>query len=99
MDPWHCGHRGRRRLGVGDGHPRQDGRGSGLPGEEAFPPQPMVAQIRKVLEAYRAAGGRIQIEMFEGSGHGPVIDAAERWSEIFFAFLASADVKAVGSRA
>src|SRR5438477_3477799 len=30
MDPWHCGHRGRRRLGVGDGHPRQDGRGSGL---------------------------------------------------------------------
>ena len=71
----------------------------GWPGEEAFPPQPMVAQIRKVLEAYRAAGGRLQIEMFEGSGHGPVIDAAERWSEIFFAFLASADVKAVGSRA
>jgi hypothetical protein len=27
--------------------------------------------------------------MFEGSGHGPVVDAADRWSKIFFAFLAS----------
>src|SRR5438045_3615868 len=71
----------------------------GWPGEEIFPPQPMVSQIRNVLERYRAAGGRVQMEMFEGSGHGPVVDAADRWSEIFFAFLASAEVKAVSSPA
>jgi pimeloyl-ACP methyl ester carboxylesterase len=63
----------------------------GWPGAQAFPPQPMVAQIRTVLERYRDAGGRAEIELFEGSGHFPPIDAAERWSELFFEFLASAE--------
>jgi pimeloyl-ACP methyl ester carboxylesterase len=62
----------------------------GWPGEDAFPPQPMVSQIRDVLERYRAAGGRVEIEMFEGSGHFPAIDARERWSEVFFGFVESA---------
>jgi pimeloyl-ACP methyl ester carboxylesterase len=57
------------------------------PGEDVFPPQPMVTQIRSVLERYRAAGGRVEREIFEGSGHCPAIDAAERWSARFFAFL------------
>jgi pimeloyl-ACP methyl ester carboxylesterase len=59
----------------------------GWPGADAFPPQPMVSQIRDVLEAYRAAGGRVEIELFEDSGHGPHVDAAERWSATLFAFL------------
>ncbi|MEZ4659046.1 MAG: alpha/beta hydrolase [Caldilineaceae bacterium] len=62
----------------------------GWPGEEVFPPQQMVAQIRMVLERYQAAGGRVHMEMFEGSGHGPHIDAAERWSALFFGFLQTA---------
>jgi pimeloyl-ACP methyl ester carboxylesterase len=63
----------------------------GWPGEDAFPPQPMVAQIRSVLERYRAGGGYVEMEMFEGSGHCPAIDAAERWSELFFRFLDRAE--------
>jgi pimeloyl-ACP methyl ester carboxylesterase len=63
----------------------------GWPGEDAFPPQPMVTQIRNVLERYRDAGGSVQIEMFDGSGHGPLFDAAERWSKVFFGFLASVE--------
>jgi pimeloyl-ACP methyl ester carboxylesterase len=63
----------------------------GWPGDEAFPPQPMVSQIRDVLERYRGAGGRVEIEMFEGSGHFPPIDARERFAEVFFGFLASVD--------
>jgi pimeloyl-ACP methyl ester carboxylesterase len=63
----------------------------GWPGDDAFPPQPMVTQIRDVLERYREAGGRVEIEMFEGSGHCPAIDARERWSEVFFGFVASAE--------
>ena len=59
------------------------------PGAEVFPPQPMVTQIRTVLERYRVAGGRVRMEMFEGSGHGPLFDAAERWTGLFFEFLAS----------
>ena len=63
----------------------------GWPGAEEFPPQQMVSQIRSVLEAYQSAGGRVQMEMFEGSGHAPHIDAAGRWSEVFFDFLASVE--------
>lgn len=63
----------------------------GWPGEDAFAPQPMVTQIGDVLESYRAAGGRVEIEMFEGSGHGPHVDAADAWSARFFGFLDSVE--------
>jgi pimeloyl-ACP methyl ester carboxylesterase len=59
----------------------------GWPGGHVFPPQPMVAQIRDVLERYRAAGGTVEIEMFDGSGHFPPIDAADRWRAVFFGFV------------
>jgi hypothetical protein len=29
--------------------------------------------------------------MLEGSGHGPLFDAAERWSELFYTVLVSAE--------
>ena len=51
----------------------------GWPGEDAHPPQPMVAQTAAVLERY----GDVRVVPFEGSGHFPPIDAAERWSEVF----------------
>lgn len=66
----------------------------GWPGEDAFPPQPMVTQIRQVLERYRDSGGDVRMEMFEGSGHGPLLDAADRWSKLFFDFIAHAEEKA-----
>ncbi len=59
----------------------------GWPGDDAFPPQQMVSQIRAVLNDYGDKGGRVQMETFEGSGHGPMFDAAERFSETFFGFL------------
>ena len=61
----------------------------GWPGDEAFPPQPMVTQIRAVLERYHEAGGRVEMHRLEGSGHAPFVDAAERWSALFFGFLDS----------
>lgn len=63
----------------------------GWPGEEVFPPQPMVTQIRNVLDEYEKRGGRVQVEMFEGSGHGPIFDQAERWRKLFFEFLVSVE--------
>ena len=57
------------------------------PGEDVYPPQPMVAQIRAVLDRYSAAGGSYREEVFEGSGHGPHIDQADRFNELFFGFL------------
>jgi pimeloyl-ACP methyl ester carboxylesterase len=61
----------------------------GWPGADVVAPQPMVSQIRDVLQRYADAGGRVETEMFVGSGHGPHIDAADRWSRRFFDFLAS----------
>ena len=62
----------------------------GWPGEEAFPPQPMVSQIGDVLDEYEQEGGEVVREMFDGSGHAPHIDAAQKWSEVFFEFLDTA---------
>ena len=59
----------------------------GWPGAEAFPPQLMIQQIRTVLSDYESRGGRVQMTMYEGSGHFPPIDARERWAEEFFGFL------------
>lgn len=59
----------------------------GWPGEEVFPPQPMVSQIRSVLQRYAQAGGQLRMEMLDGSAHGPHVDAAARWSELFFSWL------------
>ncbi len=62
----------------------------GWPGADVYPPQLMVTQIGDVLERYATKGGTVRAEKFEGSGHGPFIDAAERWSQVFFEFLESA---------
>lgn len=81
-------------LVVADGSPLEAGtlgaadQIPGWPGEDVYPPQPMVAQIREVLGRYEAAGGRVRAEMFAGSGHGPFIDAEDKWVEVFAAFLA-----------
>jgi hypothetical protein len=47
----------------------------------------MVSEIRSVLERYATNGGAVRTEIFEGSGHGPHFDAADRWREVFFGFV------------
>jgi len=51
----------------------------GWPGEQAWPPQPMLAQTRAVLDGYAAAGGHYREVAIEDSGHGPHLDQAERF--------------------
>jgi pimeloyl-ACP methyl ester carboxylesterase len=67
----------------------QQGMIPGWPGDDVYPPQPMVTQIGDVLDRYAAAGGRVVTERFVGAGHCPAIDAPEAWRHTFFAFLAS----------
>lgn len=59
----------------------------GWPGEDVYPAQPQVSQIRDVLDRYAAAGGEVRVEMFEGSGHGPHVDAEDRWLAVLLDFL------------
>ena len=59
----------------------------GWPGADAFPPQAMVRQTASVLDRYRDAGGTVRAEVLDGSGHGPFLDAPERFGALLFGFL------------
>lgn len=59
----------------------------GWPGDEAFPPQPMVAQTRAVLERYAAGGGRYTELTFAECGHTPYLEKPEDFNAAFHAHL------------
>ena len=61
----------------------------GWPGAEAYPPQPMVAQTRAVLERYAANGGAYREEVFEETGHTPYLEQPERFNALFHEHLTS----------
>jgi pimeloyl-ACP methyl ester carboxylesterase len=61
----------------------------GWPGADVFPSQPMVAQIRGVLDRYQAAGGRYDEAVIANCGHSPHIEKPEEFRTRFFAFLAA----------
>jgi pimeloyl-ACP methyl ester carboxylesterase len=51
----------------------------GWPGEQTWPPQPMVAQTRSVLLGYAASGGQFREVVIDDSGHGPHLDQPEQF--------------------
>ena len=59
----------------------------GWPGEDVYPPQPMLAQTRAVLERYQANGGRYQEVVIADAGHSPHIEQPEAFMEAFLSFL------------
>jgi pimeloyl-ACP methyl ester carboxylesterase len=63
----------------------------GWPGAEAFPPQPMVAQTRSVLDRYAATGGAYREVVLPDVGHSPHV---ERPHEFTVALLEHLDVPA-----
>ncbi|MFC6717747.1 alpha/beta fold hydrolase [Natrialbaceae archaeon GCM10025810] len=46
----------------------------GWPGEDVFPPQPMVDQTRAVFDEYADAGGEYEEVVLEGAGHTPHVE-------------------------
>jgi pimeloyl-ACP methyl ester carboxylesterase len=59
----------------------------GWPGEEVFPPQPMIGQTRAVLEKYAAAGGSYQEVVIADAGHLPFIEKPEEFNRAFHAHI------------
>jgi pimeloyl-ACP methyl ester carboxylesterase len=51
----------------------------GWPGAGTWPPQPMLAQTRAVLDGYAAAGGRYREVVIDDAGHGPHLDQPQRF--------------------
>jgi len=60
----------------------------GWPGEGVFPPQPMVGQMRAVLEQYQANKGRFQEITLADCGHSPHIEKAAEFAAALRTFLA-----------
>ncbi len=59
----------------------------GWPGEDAYPPQPMVSQIRTLLDIYARNGGIYREEVIEDCGHSPHVEKPERFRQALFGFL------------
>jgi len=59
----------------------------GFPGPDAYPPQPMMDQIRKLLEDYSRCGGSYEEVAIEGSGHVPFISHPGEFNVSFHAHL------------
>lgn len=59
----------------------------GWPGDDLHPPQPMVGQVRNVLERYAAAGGEFQELVFPDTGHTPYIEKPEAFNTALHALL------------
>jgi pimeloyl-ACP methyl ester carboxylesterase len=62
----------------------------GWPGPDVAPPQPMVSQMRAVLQRYQDAGGSVTEEVIENAGHSPFVEQPGPFHSVFFAHLARA---------
>lgn len=63
----------------------------GWPGMDAYPPQPMLAQTRRVLERYAAAGGSFREAVMQGCGHAPFLERPDEFRSLLHAVLEEAD--------
>ncbi len=59
----------------------------GYPGEEVFPPQPMVAQTRRVLERYQENGGSYQEIVLTGCAHAGHLEAPDEFAAALTEFI------------
>jgi pimeloyl-ACP methyl ester carboxylesterase len=64
------------------GYLGQIGAVPGWPGDAVLPPQPMTAQTRAVLDAYRAAGGVAEEITLEDAAHGMLVEVPDQVSEV-----------------
>jgi pimeloyl-ACP methyl ester carboxylesterase len=63
----------------------------GWPGQDVYPAQPMVSQMRAVLDRYRAAGGRYTEQVLAGCGHSPHLERPQEFNGMVAGFLAGID--------
>lgn len=57
------------------------------PGAEVYPPQPMMTQMRRVLEQYKANGGQYQEVVLPGCGHSPHIEKPDEMLHLVTTFV------------
>ena len=60
----------------------------GWPGEEVYPPQPMVGQTRAVLDQYAANGGAYREAVLDDCGHSPYVEKPDDFLALLVGHLA-----------
>lgn len=61
----------------------------GWPGEDVFPPQPMVSQMRHFLEQYKNDGGVFDEVVIDGAGHSPHVEKPNDFNKQVINFMES----------
>ncbi|PBQ31074.1 alpha/beta hydrolase [Sphingobacteriaceae bacterium] len=59
----------------------------GWPGDATNPPQPMIKQLRSVLDEYKKNGGLYNEVVFEDCGHSPLIEYPDKFKALFLDFI------------
>lgn len=59
------------------------------PGVQVAPPQPMITQTRRVLDAYQASGGSYREVALEDCGHSPQLECPEKFDAALAEVLVS----------
>lgn len=59
----------------------------GYPGADVYPPQPMLAQTRAVLDRYADNGGTYREKVIADAGHVPFIEKPDEFNEVLHAHL------------
>lgn len=59
----------------------------GWPGNATNPPQPMIQQLRAVLDDYKKNGGTYKEIVFEDCGHSAHIEYPDKFKEVFLDFI------------
>jgi pimeloyl-ACP methyl ester carboxylesterase len=62
----------------------------GWPGDDVYPPQPMISQTRAVLDKYAENGGTFTEVVFEECAHSPHIEKPEQFNRLLHEHLAKA---------
>jgi pimeloyl-ACP methyl ester carboxylesterase len=60
----------------------------GWPGEEEYPPQPMIGQTRNILDKYAAGGGSYEEVVIDDAGHIPFIEKPDAFNNVFHEHIA-----------
>ncbi len=55
----------------------------GWPGEDVYPPQPMVSQTRHILDEYRSKGGRYEEVVIAETAHSPYVEKPDEFMTAF----------------
>ncbi len=59
----------------------------GYPGEDVYPPQPMISQTRYVFNKYKENGGNYEEVVIENTAHSPHIEKQAVFNQYFHKFL------------